>query len=274
MNISNDHLFNLCKKYGASALFWRQKFIGLLPEVNRRKLYEKKNFSSIFEFAKKLCGLSEKQVKLALNLEKRFRDKPSLKQVLVNGEVSINKLTRIASVATVENEAELADRAKILPKKVLETFVRGMNIEKRVGEGKSLPGQKLDFEFSDEVVEQLNELNAKGINPNEVILELLKKREEEIASEKERIAEGLKQTKSQYIPRKIKKILEKEHGMKCSIKYCNKPSKEIHHTQRFSLSGVHDPRFLAPLCREHHVLAHSVDVKYCEALADKSLHFQ
>lgn len=26
------------------------KFIGLLPEVYRRKLYEKKGFSSIFEF--------------------------------------------------------------------------------------------------------------------------------------------------------------------------------------------------------------------------------
>lgn len=259
MNISNDQLYNLCKKYGASALLWRQKFIGLLPEVNKRKIYEEKNFSSIFEFAKKLCGLSEKQVKLALNLEKRFRDKPSLKKVLVNGEVSINKLTRIASVATVENESELADRAKILPKKVLDTFVREMKTEK-----KFMPKQKLDFEFSDEVIEQLNELNTKGIDPNEIILELLKKRKKEIELEKERIAEKLNQTKSHYIPKKIKKLLEKEHGTKCSIKNCNKPSKEIHHTQRFILSKTHDPRFLAPLCREHHILAHSIDVKYYE----------
>ncbi|MBI5753601.1 hypothetical protein HZA40_00465, partial [Candidatus Peregrinibacteria bacterium] len=71
-NLTDQNLYQLCKNYGQQALHWRQKFIGLLPEVNRRKLYEKKGFGSIFEFAKKLAGLSEEQVKLTLNLEKRF----------------------------------------------------------------------------------------------------------------------------------------------------------------------------------------------------------
>ena len=37
-----EKLYQLCKTFGARTLLWRQKFIGLLPEVNRRKLYEKK----------------------------------------------------------------------------------------------------------------------------------------------------------------------------------------------------------------------------------------
>lgn len=41
-HISDKELYALCKKYGENALQWRRKFIGLLPEVNRRRLYEKK----------------------------------------------------------------------------------------------------------------------------------------------------------------------------------------------------------------------------------------
>ncbi|MBI4994924.1 hypothetical protein HZC21_04765, partial [Candidatus Peregrinibacteria bacterium] len=100
MKLTDEKLYELCKKYGMAARLWRQKFIGLLPEVNRRRLYERKGFSSIFEFAAKLCGLSKEQVYLTLNLEKRFEDKPVLKRMLENGEASINKLTRIVSIAT------------------------------------------------------------------------------------------------------------------------------------------------------------------------------
>ncbi|HLG25330.1 MAG TPA: hypothetical protein VI588_00865, partial [Candidatus Gracilibacteria bacterium] len=66
--MSDEKLFRLCKYYGEQARAWRQKFCGLLPEVNRRKLHERKGFGSIFEFAKKLAGLSEEQVRRVLNL--------------------------------------------------------------------------------------------------------------------------------------------------------------------------------------------------------------
>lgn len=91
-NITDENLFVLCRQYGEKARYFRQKFISLLPEINRRRLYEKKGFSSVFEFAAKLCGLSEEQVCVALSLEKNFEDKPLLKKLLVTGEVSINKL--------------------------------------------------------------------------------------------------------------------------------------------------------------------------------------
>ncbi len=87
---SDKQLYALCRKYGTQALLWRQKFIGLLPEVNRRRLYEKKGFGSIFEFGKRIAGLSEAQIRLALNLDKRFSDKPALKAAFVQGKISIN----------------------------------------------------------------------------------------------------------------------------------------------------------------------------------------
>ena len=272
MNITDEKLYELCKRFGASALLWRQKFIGLLPEVNRRRLYEKKGFSSIFEFAFKLCGLSAEQVRLTLNLEKRFEDKPVLKKMLEDGEASINKLARVVSIATPENEEELAEKIKVLPTRALETFVRDEKYlqnpngsQKPLFGNKSLHVQTLNFEISDDVKEELNKLSSKGIDVNKLLRNMLKRRKEKIAETKEKISENIKPTSSYYISVKIRKILKEEHGKKCSIATCSKPATTIHHTQRFRLSQTHDPRFLAPLCAEHHAIAHSIDLKYHRA---------
>lgn len=42
--------------------------------------------------------------------------------MLENGEASINKLTRIVSIATPDNEEELAEKIKVLPKSALYTL--------------------------------------------------------------------------------------------------------------------------------------------------------
>lgn len=122
--LSDDQLLKLCQRYGEQTRVWRQKFAGLLPEVNRRKLYEKKGFPSIFEFAVKLAGMSQNQVCRILNLERNFADKPALHQMLINGDVSPNKLIKIAPIATIQNQSELAGQVKILPCRALETLAR------------------------------------------------------------------------------------------------------------------------------------------------------
>lgn len=292
-NFSDQKLLELCQQYGANALEWRRKFIGLLPEVNRRRLYEQKGFQSIFEFAAKLCGLSGDQVRLAINLEKRFENTPALKSLLINGEVSINKLARIASVATIENQETLANQVQLLPKSALETLIRDekiagtnqKNVEENIGikraetaeiqngfqkpifDQKSLPGQTLDFSFDDDVAQELNKLHAKGIDINALMRKMLQNRIQEIEQKKEEIATKISYEKhrtktSRHIPVHIKKILTIEHGTKCSIPTCKKPAKTIHHTHRFALGRNHDPHFLAPLCKEHHVIAHNIDLKY------------
>ena len=224
---------------------------------------------SIFEFAAKLAGVSQEQVRVTLNLEKRFEDKPILKNMLENGEASINKLARIVSIATPENQEKLAEQIKILPRRALDTLVRDVAIENKNGlqmpffMGKGLSGQT--FQLADDVQTELDELHSKGIDMNELLREMLKKRRAEIAAKKEKIAENIQPATSRYIPVRIKEILKKEYGEKCSIATCQKPAAETHHVQRFSLSQNHDPRFLAPLCREHHIIAHSIDVKFHEA---------
>lgn len=292
-NFSNSHLklltdqnlYQLCKTYGERARIWRQKFTGLLPEVFRRKLYEKKGFSSIFEFAKKLAGMREEQVRLVLNLEKRFDRTPALKSLLVNGKVSINKLARIVSIAKPENEKFLANQVQILSKGAVETLVRDGKCAKKMGENqcldglfklgfdaKSLPGQTNEssrntLKLSPEVHQKLLNLQQKGIDINSLLLELLQNREKEIENKKQQIAEQIAKKEKQkeptrYIPKPVKVILQEEYGRKCSIGNCSKQSITIHHTRRFALFASHNPYYLAPLCKEHHELAHSIDANY------------
>jgi hypothetical protein len=341
-HLSDEQLLKLCQRYGEQSRVWRQKFAGLLPEVNKRRLYEKKGFTSIFEFALKLAGMSDNQVCRILNLERNFADKPALHRMLINGEVSPNKLIKIAPIATAQNQEALAAQVKILPCRALETFARdekflenrlrrmendsgeianfgradmdsrsvgdgypgginfehqngqsgGQNFEHQNGLKEPINGAEFahvsmvaqpdshyvnnDIELvaalKKEVKEKLVELKRKGIDINYLILEMIAKRDSRIQEEKLAAAAtvGSAETPnakgtvghSRYIPANIKRIIRLEHGQKCSIPNCSKPVAQIHHAQRFALNPVHDPRYMAPLCAEHHKIAHAADIKY------------
>lgn len=268
--LADENLFRLCKVYGRRTLAWRAKFIGLLPEVFKRKVYEKKGFDSIFEFAKKLAGLSEEQVRLTLNLEKKFEKLPELKNLLVNGEVSVNKLARVAAIASQENEQFWVENLKNLSKSAVETLVRDEKqnglVEAKSG-AKSLPGQTKKLELSGEVEGKLLDLQQKGINVNQLLLEFLQKRELEIAQKKEQVSQEIlkkeaKKEPGRNIPAEAKKIIYEEFGTKCAVKNCKRQSANLHHTLAFSINRSHDPRFMVPLCKEHHELEHAVNWQY------------
>ncbi len=271
-NLSDLELLTLCQEYGEATRTWRQKFLGLLPEVHKRKLYEQKGFTSVFHFAKVMAGVSEEQVPRALNLDQTFEQMPALKTILNNGEASMHKIARIASIATPENQEELAEMVKILPKAALEMYVH--DIKQSVPYW-SVPGHKPEnnhlfeqdtLKLESDITSELLELQQCGININEIIREALVQRKQTIEQEKEIISNECQPTTSRYIPAKTRKILKKEYGTKCSIKTCHKASEELHHSQRFSVAKTHDPKYLAPLCKPHHILAHTMDLKFHEKL--------
>ncbi len=268
---SDDALLSAAQKYGEEARAWRNKFLGLLPEINRRKLYEQKGFPSIFYFAKVLGGVSEEQVEKVLRLERRFQEMPALHQLLITGEVSISKMDRIASVAEPSNEEFLASQAQILSKNSLDTLVKDIKhaeVKSSPGRTSALPSitetMQVAVPLQEEVAQELLELREKGIDIDAFIKDALEERKESIEREKEAIATACQETSSRYIPQAVRNMLTKEYGTKCSIDTCTKPSAEIHHTQRFSLARKHNPNYMAPLCKEHHQIAHSIDLKVQE----------
>lgn len=129
LKMTDRQLYRLCKKFGRRALEARRRFVGLLPAVVRRRLYERRGFGSIYEFAAKLGGLGREQVDEVLRLEKRFVDMPVLHQALVRGEVAVSKLVRVAAVARPENAEEILQSVKIYSYAALDIQVREMQRE-------------------------------------------------------------------------------------------------------------------------------------------------
>jgi hypothetical protein len=270
-NLSDFELLKQCEEFGKAAILARQKFIGLLPEVNKRELYKKRGCKSIYEFAAKLAGLSVDQVKRVINLEKKLEDKPIMHEALVNGDVSANKLERVVSVATPENESKILETTKILPQRTLEVWARDLKNESTpnlLSEEKSVHVHELNFHLPDEVVDELNRLNEQGQDMGKILSEFLVWREQKIEQEKQEISKQVEAepARTRYIPARTRRVVLEEYGKKCSAPGCKKPSMEIHHTLPFAITRRHDPQFMAPLCREHHQIAHLTNLKYAEKL--------
>jgi hypothetical protein len=279
--LSDKELYIICKKWGAAALEARRKFAGLLPEVRRREMAErekggswlkKRGFICIYEFAAKLAGMSRDQVDLVVRMEKRFDDKPVLREALVSGEISANKLARVVSIATVENQGELLKKVEALSKAALDCFVRDYKQGNEKSDGLAEPkseqiclyGQTLKLD--EDIEKELLEMQSKNIDVNELLREFLRERKEKFEKEKEEIAAKQEREREdraiigfpikRYIPAEVRKIVKEEFGDKCSMTGCIKPAENLHHEKGFAKEQCHDPRYLKPLCKGHHELAH------------------
>ncbi|PIQ77353.1 hypothetical protein COV82_04930 [Candidatus Peregrinibacteria bacterium CG11_big_fil_rev_8_21_14_0_20_46_8] len=136
-DLTDSELYKKCQNYGLNARTWARKFAGLLPEVQRRQLYKKKGFHSIYEFAKQLGGLSEASINKVLNLGENFKDKPALKSLLENGKVGWSKLEKIASIASTINDANLAQKSLQLSTRALEIYVQQIKKTSHVSNAKN-----------------------------------------------------------------------------------------------------------------------------------------
>lgn len=357
-----------CMEFGRNLRFFRNKFLGLLPIINEKRLFEKRGFSSIFKFAYQVGGVSEEQVKAVLSLYFRFRDLSALKSLLVNGTVSANKLIKVASIARKENEEELCSLVLKLPYKAIETLVRDYkfslsaddanvqdpeasnsgiqnqsglpfashsgfrqnesqqispesqechfgysnkadnpnicppeNVSPSIPQPSSLPpssqtlqnvnkgsqikfasptfahpnanlspnflrAQKVFSALNEELIFRLNILLEKGLDINEILTKLLDERERQIEEKKAEISKKTSSipAKSRYIPASVRQVVREEKGTACSYPNCKNHASVLHHTNRFALTHRHDPNFLAPLCKEHHQIAHFVDSKFLD----------
>lgn len=290
-HLTDEEVYQQCIHFGAKARIWRNKFLALLNEVYKRQIYLAKGFDSIYEFGGKIGGVTNDQVDDAIGIKNQIEKKsPLLTELLEEGTVSLHKIARVASIITPENEHDLYNKVQILSKKALDQYVRDVKAETQiriesnatVNQGcvhhaarkeplsklpvieEFLDVQELGLNFT--VVKHLHGLKQKGIDINELLTTLLHQREENIQSRKNKLAQKMDNNaedkpQTRNIPTEIANILHEEYGTKCAHPNCTRPSEETHHTARFGQTGSHNPLFMAPLCRQHHEIAHAIDIK-------------
>ncbi len=274
--LSDSELYQLCKMYGQSAREWMRKFAGLLPEVYRRRLYKRRGYASIHEFAAKLAGMSERNVDRILRLSKKLEDKPTLKEQFESGSASYSKIETVAYVATAEDEGKWAKRVEEMPRLALEECVRNNREEVTPG-GNSEPEKwnRLSFPVSPEVEFKLRQLKQKlekeqgeAKSFNEVLEELFKngptqeKKKTTIqicpdCIQKRAKKAGKNRKTKRYRPREIDHLVYLRQKHKCAEPDCNHPAEIIHHKRPWAFSKSHDPDSLVALCKKHEQLTHA-----------------
>ncbi len=232
--------------YGRSAREWTRRCILLLPEIDRRQVWRKKKFSSIYEYAAKLAGMSHATVDEALRVLRRLADKPSLLALVA--DKGLQRVRPVAAIATPETENFWVEKVKSMGKNALETYVHDYRLE-------ILPREKTQPENNMTTVDLPSKVaqRFKQAQKRPDFDALLEKFLDQLEHLDEPEAH---RSSSRYIPKAIKDFVGHRSGGKCSYPSCKRASTSVHHTQRFALEKVHDPARLRPLCTAHERLAH------------------
>lgn len=235
--------------YGKNAKEWLRKCALLLPEIERRRIWKKRGFGSIYEYAAKLAGMSRSSVDEALRVLKRIEDKPALKTVVE--QKGINCVRPVAAIATEETQEFWAEKVQEMSKHTLENYVRDYRKEFLPGEEPKPAKESILLELDPEIAQELKKL--KGDNEwSDLMREFLALRKEKFEQEKPEVAQG----RSRHIPAKIDRHVRGLTGGRCAFPGCCREGEVLHHIQRFSSERVHDPDKLVFLCKAHHEMAH------------------
>jgi hypothetical protein len=185
----------------------------LLPEIERNRVWKKKGFGDIYEYAAKLAGMGHETVNESLRVLKKIEDKPELLKVVE--EKGINIIRPIMSMINEENEKFWAEKARTMGVHTLETYVREIKNSKENIEKNGLHVEAKTFDFpqqeaitilvDNEIAEQLKKLKGQG-EWNELMKEFLKLREEKLTAELKEIEQ-----------KEIKKIIKKKNKMVATV---------------------------------------------------------
>jgi len=234
--MDDSELYKLCQEYGNNARMWSRKFAALLPEVDKRQLFRKHGFYSIYEFAAKLAGMGRKNVEEVLRTYSKVEDKPLLKaQIEQFGWSKVRVITPL--IETVE-ETKLVEMVKTLPREALAECVHELKGSKpREFETITFKvDKKTALEFR-KFQQQLEKKAKIKIPLGKVLAKLLTKIE---PAPKISSVLGKSKKVTRYVPAHTKREAVAKHNGKYAYPSCNKPYQEIHHPQRFAIKRSHE----------------------------------
>ena len=265
-------------RYGRNVREWMNKCVLMLPAIEKNRIWEKKGFSSIYEYAAKIAGMSRHKVDDSLRIIRKLSDKPELMRVAKTK--GLNAVRPTATIATKETDDFWAEKANKMSKSTLATFVRDYKNEQTSYTRKSRPGTgspnengwgkpipieekvQLSMKLDRETAEALKGIKGDG-DWNDVINKLLKFSRKALEAEEKQFQDGLEKEKpekvincTRYTPVQITKFVKKRSKNKCEHPNCNKSAKHIHHISPFALKKEHNPDKLLHLCGEHHRIIH------------------
>ncbi len=281
------------RSYGRNTREWMRKCVLMLPAIERERVWEKKDFGSLAEYAARLSGMSKEMVYEGLRVLRAVEGMSDIMRVIEERGIGI--VRPILTLLTMENQAFWAEKMRVMSKQTLALYrqewerehearsvmildsaslhVRTLDINFRPGSeeiayfpqgkameisdtiessGELLPEKIFKITLRPEVIQQLEKLNGKDGDWNNLMEEFLALRVQKLEQEKPEE----KVTESRHIPTSIQRfVIARSRGV-CEVGTCAKKYEIWHHTQRFAAEQTHDPDRIIALCTQHERLVH------------------
>lgn len=101
--------------------------VELFQRIEEEKVFSKLGYASLFEYGVNALGLSEQNTYSFILIARKSREVPALKEAIHNGNLSVSKARRIASVINQENQQTWLQAAQVLSRTQLEKEVAREN---------------------------------------------------------------------------------------------------------------------------------------------------
>lgn len=131
-------------EYGRNAKEWTRKCIILLPEIQKQQIWKRKRFSDIYDYARKLAGISHHQVNEALRILGKAENLPAIRKVIE--EKGINAVKPIIAIATASTDQFWAKKSQIMGQHPLEAYVKGFRMLQSVTGLRAEPPQSVNLQ--------------------------------------------------------------------------------------------------------------------------------
>lgn len=106
----------------------------IIMKVDEFKVYRKFNFPSLFQYVVGRLNLSEAQAYNFINVARKSKEVPQLKERIANGNLTISKAKKITSVITFENQDHWLNLAERSTQKKVEREVALANPSTAIAE--------------------------------------------------------------------------------------------------------------------------------------------
>ncbi len=103
------------------------ELIDIIEKVDKHKIFYTFGYSSLYSYVSDYLGLSKDVAAIFINVARKTREVPALKEEIKNGTLSVSKARRMTAVLTVENQEHWLHLAKTQSKAILEKEVAKVN---------------------------------------------------------------------------------------------------------------------------------------------------
>ena len=233
-----------------------------LLELDRRRLYRARGFSSTGDYAMELVGIKPRKAQYLVFIATRLEKLPAIREAFDSGELTWTKAREIVSVATPETEAEWLAKAKVLSNRDLEKEVR-----RHDGRG-SGAFATVTISMPVEVPEMWNDTYELAERLSGTPLEKWQVLEPSLAEflgthlpsaygNGASPSEAPENDDEKGLPESVRNAVLDRDQWQCSFPGCTmRKTLEVHHIVFRSRGGSDEPGNLICLCRRHHALVH------------------